>query len=404
MDKLENRQLTGIVSVGTKFHAYYTAKALDDKEMLSYLIAGKKIKNNILSNKKVLNIQLPQYIGAAIRKSKILSRLFHYNLISDVLFDNISKGKINTNINFFIGFNNYVLNQMKILKPKNIVLILDQRTAHGEVEKRIGLDEWGKVPVNLHPEMMKRKAEEIEIADYILVPSDFVYNSMVDNDVDERKLILLPYGYNPDLFFVKDVNKENNKFNLIFVGSICHRKGCEYLLKAFDNICRQYKDISLTMVGNVEKEFEETFDKYKEKINYLGFVDNEKLVELYNKADVFVFPSLCEGSALVTYEAAACGLPLIVTENTGSIVQNKKEGLVINERSVVDIERAIIYMYENPAELSKMRSQVLSTIQNYTWEKYGERLSEIIKSVCKINTGEEGNTDACINNSIMVPK
>lgn len=377
-----SKKIKGIVSVGTKFHAYYTAKSLDNNGMLKYLIAGKKVKNSILTKNKIKNIQLPQYIGAIIRKSKLLNCFLHYNLISDTLFDKIAKRKINKDIDFFIGFNNYVLGQMKYLKKYGVKLILDQRTAHGNVEKQIGIDEYGKTPSNLHDKMLKRKEEEIEISDYILVPSKFVYNSMLNNGVKEEKLIFLPYGYNDKLFFVKDIKKDNNKFNLIFVGSICHRKGCEYLLKAFTNVKKVYDNISLTMVGNVELEFEDVFYKYKEYINYLGYVSNDKLIDLYNQADAFIFPSLCEGSALVTYEAAACGLPLIVTENTGSVIEDGKEGIIIKERSIEDIENAIKYIYENPERLKEMKRLVLEKIKNYTWQKYEEKLSQIIRTIC----------------------
>ncbi len=51
-------------------------------------------------------------------------------------------------------------------------------------------------------------------------------------------------------------------------------------------------------------------------------------------ADVFVFPSLFEGSAVVTYEALACGLPCIVTPRPGSVVRDGVEGLIVPARDV----------------------------------------------------------------------
>ena len=47
------------------------------------------------------------------------------------------------------------------------------------------------------------------------------------------------------------------------------------------------------------------------------------------RADVFVFPSLFEGSAVVTYEAIACGLPSIVTPEAGSVVRDGVEGFLV---------------------------------------------------------------------------
>ena len=52
-------------------------------------------------------------------------------------------------------------------------------------------------------------------------------------------------------------------------------------------------------------------------------------------ADVFVFPSLFEGSAVVTYEALACGLPSIVTPSAGSVVRDGIEGFLVPESNVL---------------------------------------------------------------------
>ena len=46
-------------------------------------------------------------------------------------------------------------------------------------------------------------------------------------------------------------------------------------------------------------------------------------------ADVFAFPSLFEGSAVVTYEALACGLPSVVTPESGSVARDGVDGFVV---------------------------------------------------------------------------
>lgn len=381
---MNKKQLKGIVSVGTKFHAYYTAQSLLKCDKLKTLICGRKHKCN-LPSEKVINISIPQYLGIGIRKIKILNRLFNYNIISDLLFDKLAVRKLAVrklhNVDFFIGFNNYVLYQFKYLKDKNVKMFLDQRTAHGNYEKEIGLLEYGKVPKNLSKKMLKRKEDEIEMADYILVPSKFVYQTMVENNVEKEKLILLPYGYNENLFYNKNIRSRKETLNLIFVGSICHRKGCKYLLEAYSEL-RKEIDITLTMVGNIEPEFEKVFNNYRSIIEYKGYVNNEKLVELYNKADIFIFPSLCEGSALVTYEALACGLPLIVTYNTGSVIEDGKEGYVIQPRSIDEIKKSIIKMYNDRDLVDKMSQQALKTVKDFTWDKYAENLNNIIKKCC----------------------
>src|SRR5262249_3767339 len=70
------------------------------------------------------------------------------------------------------------------------------------------------------------------------------------------------------------------------------------------------------------------------EVEHLGRVSHAEVPARMAAADVFVFPSLFEGSAVVTYEALACGLPSIVTPNAGAVVRDGVEGFVVPPRDV----------------------------------------------------------------------
>ncbi|MGY8954541.1 MAG: glycosyltransferase, partial [Flavobacteriales bacterium] len=63
-------------------------------------------------------------------------------------------------------------------------------------------------------------------------------------------------------------------------------------------------------------------------IHLTGPLSRSHVQEYYMNADVFVLPSLCEGSATVIYEAMSFGLPIITTNNSGSIIENGNEGFI----------------------------------------------------------------------------
>ena len=69
----------------------------------------------------------------------------------------------------------------------------------------------------------------------------------------------------------------------------------------------------------------------------------EELAALYNTASVFVLPSLQDGFGMVVYEAAACGLPVIVTENVGAAIRDGQDGFVVPIR---DPERPSLLLTE----------------------------------------------------------
>jgi glycosyltransferase involved in cell wall biosynthesis len=377
-------KLRGIVSVGAKFHAQYTAEALNKEGMLYKFFVGKKINSKIIPKDKIKINILPSGIGYILRNIPLFGGKIPYNIISDTLFDMISKlSKVPNNIDFFIGFNNYSLFQMRKLKKKGIKIILEQRIAHVNTELEIYKREFGHIPSNLSQLMVKRKLNEYECADYILVPSKFVWDSMINNGVPEKKLIKVPYGYNSELFYnqghVKDKLKKS--FRLLFVGQIGFRKGLRYILKAVKNLKDQGFNLDLILVGNIDRDFQEFLNKYHGYFEYINFIPQEELLDLYNNSDVFIFPSLCEGSALVTYEAMACGLPLIVTENAGTIVTHSHDGLVVEPSNSDVIEEAILTLLENSSELLRMSKNALITSKTYSWSNYSQRLINELEKV-----------------------
>ena len=71
-------------------------------------------------------------------------------------------------------------------------------------------------------------------------------------------------------------------------------------------------------------------------------------------ADVFVFPSLFEGSAVVTYEALACGLPSVVTPEAGSVVRDGVEGFLVAPRDVLALAERMEQLGNDPGLRDRM--------------------------------------------------
>lgn len=370
----------GIVSVGSKFHATFTAESLAKSGMLKKFYTGKKVNSNAIAKDHMRRIALPLMMGYVLRKIPKVGHFIPYNLLSDILFDfmvSMSMGKAD----FMIGFNNYTLIQMSKLKKKNAVLFLEQRIAHVMTEIEIYKREFGKVPANLHSLMVKRKLKEYEIADYILVPSEFVYASMVDHGIPQHKLLMVPYGYDSALF-KRDTKwaKPTDRLRLLFVGQIGYRKGLKYLLEAVKSINMKHSEavIELILVGGIDRDFAVCLNQYSNEYQHIDFIPQEKLLELYNTSHLFVFPSLCEGSAVVTYEAMGCGLPQIVTRNAGSVVSDQEEGLIVPAGDTAALEQAILYFVKHPGEIQRMEQNALKKANEYTWEKYGEKLISVL--------------------------
>jgi len=117
-------------------------------------------------------------------------------------------------------------------------------------------------------------------------------------------------------------------------------------------------------------------EKYSNVCEFTGLVPRSKMRELYKWADVFVLPSICEGSAMVTYEALSSGLPVITTPNSGSIVRNGIDGLIIPIRNSDIIADKLIQIYQKYFQL-----QELITSHDYLQEIFQNSQKVLYKAI-----------------------
>ena len=97
-------------------------------------------------------------------------------------------------------------------------------------------------------------------------------------------------------------------------------------------------------------------------------------------ADVFVLPTLAEGSAGVIYEALAAGVPIVTTRSAGSVITNGVEGLIVPERDPLALAEAIQSVIENRNLREAMALASKKTSARYTEAAWSGRLCEVLQS------------------------
>ena len=98
-------------------------------------------------------------------------------------------------------------------------------------------------------------------------------------------------------------------------------------------------------------------------------------------ADVFVFPSLFEGSAVVTYEALASGLPSVVTSNAGSVVRDGIEGFVVPCGNVESLAPAVEQLGQSPELRARMASAARIRALAFDWPRYHKSLVTVVEDM-----------------------
>jgi len=109
-------------------------------------------------------------------------------------------------------------------------------------------------------------------------------------------------------------------------------------------------------------------------VQLTGVVPRSEVAAHYAWADVFLLPSLCEGSATSTYEAMFQGLPVVCTPQTGSVVRDGIDGFIVPPRDGAAIADKLALLAAKPDLLAQLSENARQRSADFTLEKYGERL------------------------------
>jgi glycosyltransferase involved in cell wall biosynthesis len=215
----------------------------------------------------------------------------------------------------------------------------------------------------------ERFIEEYELADLLFVLSQKAADTFRVQGFSEDKLYYLPRGVDVERF---KPGMQPPIFRAVFSGALIERKGIHHLLEAWHRL--DLKDAELWLVGSVHDEAKPHLKKYwRDNIKVIGF--KRDLENYLSQGTVHVFPSQCEGSAKVVYEAAACGLPQITTREAGDVVNDGVEGIIIQPGNVGELAAAILELYRHPEKVERMSEAARQrVVDNFTWDHFRTRL------------------------------
>lgn len=309
-----------------------------------------------------------------------LNRIPSY-LVKDNLFDFLVSRHL-PEADIFHGWNNFSLLSLRQAKKKGAQVIIERASSHIVTQNNLLKREMKKFEVNftpVNPLTLKKSAQEYLEADYVFVPSQFAYNSFLENGYPKDKLRLIHFGVDVKKFTAKK-EKKDDLFRAIFVGQVGIRKGLPYLLQAWQEL--DLKDSELLLIGPVFPDFKDLIKNYNlSKVRFIDYSNN--LAQYYQESDLFVFPSIEEGSALVTYEAMAAGLPVIATKNSGSVVEDGQEGFIVETGSVESLKHALEKFYNNRDLVTSFSHKARKKVEKFTWENYEKNLIETYEEIGK---------------------
>jgi len=276
---------------------------------------------------------------------------------------------------------------LKRAKQLGAIAIVDRGSSHAQYNKEVLQEEYNKLGVIkwLPPaSIIEKELREYELADYILIPSEFVRRSFIKKGMPDSKLIKIPYGV--DLTYFYPTKKEDDTFRILYVGGMHLRKGVHYLLEAFAQL--ELPNAELWLIGSQSEEIKPFFKKYAGHFRYFNHLPQNELFKYYSQCSVFAICSIEEGMAMVQAQAMACALPLICTTNSGGedLIREGEEGFVVPIRDVELLKERIAWCYENQKLCQAMGDSARKRILDYhTWDDYGDSLVQVLEEKRRIS-------------------
>lgn len=322
-------------------------------------------------------------------KSYFLLNKMIYEIENELSFiaDNIATQQLeillknNIDIEVVMGFTGLSLNLGRLAKKHRLKYGIHSQFCHPNFQN----DQLENAYHNLKlkpPIVSKRKLERqlatIELADFIWCPSEFVLKTHISNGIPKEKAFVNYLGVDVSKFQI-DTREEKHEsiFTLLFVGNVGIQKGIHVLLEAVEITNINQMEIIFNggtdaLADIIIEDFRKRFSNREIRI----FVDPGDPRRHFEKASVFILPSVHDSFGISVLEAMAAELPVIVSDHVGAkeIVNNGSNGFIFNSGNALELAKNIEFFYKNPEKRQEFGKISAEICKDYDVQKKGKEL------------------------------
>ena len=209
------------------------------------------------------------------------------------------------------------------------------------------------------------------------------YQSLIKSDIP---VCSMPYYIdlsNIDMHSVK--KKERGEIvRFIVAAQLIHRKGIDVLIEACKLLPKEGWNLNIYGSGNLEKQLVKQAEDLGSAIRFCGAVPYETRYQIFESADVFVFPTRWDGWGMVVPEALAHGVPVISTDQTMSahdFIIDGKNGYIGSANDPNYLADKMTALIKNPEALSMLSGNCQSSLKNYSPEIGAKKLIEFLNDL-----------------------
>jgi glycosyltransferase involved in cell wall biosynthesis len=229
-------------------------------------------------------------------------------------------------------------------------------------------------------EKLDRKTRELELADLVICPSRFVFESIPEKVRGAKKCLSIPFGSPVVADDAEPSTASKGKFRVLFAGAMTQRKGLADVFAAMNLLA--LAEVELVVMGSLVQPLE-WYEHRCPGFRYEPPRPHGEFLQLMKTCHVLVLPSIVEGRALVQQEAMACGIPVIATPNAGAddVIEDGRTGFLVPIRSPEKIAEKISWMVAHREEAAGMGIAAQACARELTWRSYGQAVMHAVRQV-----------------------
>jgi glycosyltransferase involved in cell wall biosynthesis len=231
------------------------------------------------------------------------------------------------------------------------------------------------------------ESQLFRLSNKITAVSLSVAKELKEYDLDLSKVTVIRNGVDEKTFTPASENNSKQKY-ILYTGGLKARKGLFDLIESAKYVCNSNCSVKFFICGKgpfLHKLIEKTQTMgIKDKIVFLGYVDRNRLVELYQNATIQVIPSHYEGLPTVILEGMSCGLPVVATNIGGNneVISSGSNGFLIPPKSPKALAKTILELLDDHQLRKKIGKAARNTIEeSYTWDKITDNIQDCYESI-----------------------
>jgi len=238
--------------------------------------------------------------------------------------------------------------------------------------------------------MERLRAYVLRRATHVTTVSPPLADRLRDAGLDSSRLTILPMG--TDLgTFSPDADLRRDRFHVLFVGRLIPIKGCDVLLRAIAMLAEDYPGLRLSIVGDGSGKAGlvqlAASLGIASRVHFLGSLDHDRLSSLYRSVSMLAWPSVRlpngqqEGLGMVVAEAAACGCPVVASDQPAMRwLMEGADKVLFRQGSPDDLARIIAERFDDPGQFDAFDHVVGQRVrERLDWNVVGRRYGALLE-------------------------